>query len=676
MPEKEGAIAGALAGVVDEGLMAINLSDKHYISDFAVVFITTATILPKLQAVIAFVPYLNLIAPATELLTGPMAKASIPVLLGAYITYQSYTEEKEEKENSPFQLAKDVHGLFGELIEEKELDSIIEQYMIVLVTTELFFANLIFELDSLFKLIQTEFNTLTGSKTGERFNKLLLGASQPLLLYPIKYLPMKAVKKHYNNYLKYKIYDKIKETFLEGETPLKLSQYKDSETLIKTRDKNLDLVTEAIHHLLTEALENSISSTYNIGFLIKSQSTDMIISLNAYNELVKYVTTWLAKKENNNTKLIDEHNSRISTIENAFINDAKTIIAGDKGVLLRQKLDLLIGKIRILAAEKQQWGNLKVNWSRFTKQATFLLNYALLANKVIAKEIESKQEYNIMSAMRSVSSMITWESNHATEIEKSQIAIVALHELLDKINEEKIDEAHRINYAVESADQIAILFFNFSVGVGDKQLVETDELTLRKDIYAITGESGCGKSSFLSKIKGVQNNGIWGNGTIVYKTIDAAVPTITLATQDDYLAPYSTLLELIISESTHNKSEEEIATLKEEASKLLREIRFHDDENIYSEWLEKEDRWDAILSGGQKKKLTVVATIMKAADITILDEIFNGMDHDSIHISQDMLKKYLPNTLLLIVDHHAKSNNYNDFYSQILHFENQTIHKE
>jgi len=38
-----------------------------------------------------------------------------------------------------------------------------------------------------------------------------------------------------------------------------------------------------------------------------------------------------------------------------------------------------------------------------------------------------------------------------------------------------------------------------------------------------------------------------------------------------------------------------------------------------------------------------------------------------------MLKKYLPNALILIVDHHAEDNNYDSFYDMKMHFVNKTI---
>ncbi len=78
--------------------------------------------------------------------------------------------------------------------------------------------------------------------------------------------------------------------------------------------------------------------------------------------------------------------------------------------------------------------------------------------------------------------------------------------------------------------------------------------------------------------------------------------------------------------------------------------------------------WYTLFSGGEKKKIMIVSAIIKKPDILILDEVCNGLDQIAKITVQQMLKKYLPNTLILSVDHHAQDNNYNCFYYKNLHF--------
>lgn len=51
-----------------------------------------------------------------------------------------------------------------------------------------------------------------------------------------------------------------------------------------------------------------------------------------------------------------------------------------------------------------------------------------------------------------------------------------------------------------------------------------------------------------------------------------------------------------------------------------------------------------------------------------MDEVFVGLDKKSLITAQKLINKYLPNTTLIIVDHTAGNNNYDNFYNKEIHF--------
>ena len=55
-----------------------------------------------------------------------------------------------------------------------------------------------------------------------------------------------------------------------------------------------------------------------------------------------------------------------------------------------------------------------------------------------------------------------------------------------------------------------------------------------------------------------------------------------------------------------------------------------------------------------------------------MDEIFTGLDPKSLVKAQTILKKHLPDTTMIVVDHHAKEHNDHGFYDSRIHFEDQT----
>jgi len=68
------------------------------------------------------------------------------------------------------------------------------------------------------------------------------------------------------------------------------------------------------------------------------------------------------------------------------------------------------------------------------------------------------------------------------------------------------------------------------------------------------------------------------------------------------------------------------------------------------------------MSGGQKKKVGIIKAVLGTPEILILDEIFVGLDPFSLYQTQKALKKYLPNTKIIVVDHYAQYNNFEGFY--------------
>jgi len=109
--------------------------------------------------------------------------------------------------------------------------------------------------------------------------------------------------------------------------------------------------------------------------------------------------------------------------------------------------------------------------------------------------------------------------------------------------------------------------------------------------------------------------------------------------------------------------------------KLLNEIDWNggNKEIASEENLDLVEDWYNFLSGGAKKKLFIVSSIIKKPDILMMDEVFNGLDQNSIIKAQQMLKRYLPDTLIIIVDHHAPDNNYGSFYDYEVCFLNKNL---
>ncbi len=117
------------------------------------------------------------------------------------------------------------------------------------------------------------------------------------------------------------------------------------------------------------------------------------------------------------------------------------------------------------------------------------------------------------------------------------------------------------------------------------------------------------------------------------------------------------------------------ADIRNTVRQLLLEIKI-DDKAVDSiaDQLDEVKDWEQVLSGGQKKKVALISALIEQPEILVLDEVFAGMDPGSVINSQGMIKKYLPeSTLILSVDQNIEQNNYNGFYQKRLQLENKTF---
>lgn len=254
---------------------------------------------------------------------------------------------------------------------------------------------------------------------------------------------------------------------------------------------------------------------------------------------------------------------------------------------------------------------------------------------------------------------------------------------LDRINtlERKIHAQQKhvdqINRTEQEGKQL--ILENLEVGVENRVLFSVKNLSFDMGkVYAITGESGCGKTSLLSKIKNIKENGVTGKGNIFYPVINDISPKIVMISQQEYFPMHSSLLEIMLYPNHIPKDSKELEEKRQKILFILEEIGFEicdKTDSINNKKLDLNDikDWYTELSGGEKKKLFIASAIMQKPDILLLDEVFTNLDSESIILIQQMLKKYLPNTLMLIVDHHACANNHDLFYDKVLVFSNGTL---
>lgn len=171
---------------------------------------------------------------------------------------------------------------------------------------------------------------------------------------------------------------------------------------------------------------------------------------------------------------------------------------------------------------------------------------------------------------------------------------------------------------------------NISKTYTDKILLDNVSLGINKgDKFGIIGVNGTGKSTFLKIIAGKEytDSGIIIKGNKV---------KIAYLPQNPEFDKNQSILEYVlegIDSSTESWNAEGTAKL------MLNKLGF-------SDYLLKIN----ILSGGQKKRVALIKTLMSKSEILILDEPTNHLDNYMIEWLEDYLKKYSGSILMVTHD--------------------------
>lgn len=164
--------------------------------------------------------------------------------------------------------------------------------------------------------------------------------------------------------------------------------------------------------------------------------------------------------------------------------------------------------------------------------------------------------------------------------------------------------------------------------------------------YTIEGKSGCGKSTFLNLLSGLEKEyeGIIKIDQINIKTLN-----------EDELSNFRFQKIGFVHQKTlciKNLSVYE---------NLLLELKIKDIDYDYLNYLIKQTKIENILdcnvnvlSGGEKQKVTLIRTLVRKPNILLLDEPTANLDDINSKIICDLLKEYSKNHIVIFVTHNKK----------------------
>lgn len=169
---------------------------------------------------------------------------------------------------------------------------------------------------------------------------------------------------------------------------------------------------------------------------------------------------------------------------------------------------------------------------------------------------------------------------------------------------------------------------NLSVSFKDKNVLQNLNLEIEEGIIlGILGKNGAGKTTLFESLYQSQKY----NGEILWQNQKLLRENISYLETENYFYPYITGREYL-----SYFAKDKLAKTIELAEKFQLPL----------------DKYVQYYSSGMKKKLALIGMLMLDKSINILDEPFNGVDFEGVHLLYDIIHELKENKKLVIISSH------------------------
>jgi len=169
---------------------------------------------------------------------------------------------------------------------------------------------------------------------------------------------------------------------------------------------------------------------------------------------------------------------------------------------------------------------------------------------------------------------------------------------------------------------------NISVSFKDKNVLQNLNLEIEEGIIlGILGKNGAGKTTLFESLYQSQKY----SGQILWKNQRLLRQNISYLETENYFYPYITGREYL-----SYFSKDKLPKTIELAEKFQLPL----------------DKYVQYYSSGMKKKLALIGMLMLDKPINILDEPFNGVDFEGVHLLYDIIRELKQSNKMVIISSH------------------------
>lgn len=169
---------------------------------------------------------------------------------------------------------------------------------------------------------------------------------------------------------------------------------------------------------------------------------------------------------------------------------------------------------------------------------------------------------------------------------------------------------------------------NISVNFKDKNVLQNLSLEIEEGIIlGILGKNGAGKTTLFESLYQSQKY----NGEILWQSQKLLRQNISYLETENYFYPYITGREYL-----SYFAKDKLPKTIELAEKFQLPL----------------DKYVQYYSSGMKKKLALIGMLMLDKPINILDEPFNGVDFEGVHLLYDIIRELKQSNKMVIISSH------------------------
>ena len=202
---------------------------------------------------------------------------------------------------------------------------------------------------------------------------------------------------------------------------------------------------------------------------------------------------------------------------------------------------------------------------------------------------------------------------------------------------------------MKELNKVVLSAKNIIKNYGNLEVLKGINLDIHKgEVVVIIGASGCGKSSFLRCMNGledIQGGEIILDDEIKFSELKEGMTKIRqkigMVFQSYELFPHLTILDniLLAPLKVQKRNKEEV---KKQALKLLERVNLLDKQNSYPRQL----------SGGQKQRVAIVRALCMNPEIMLFDEVTAALDPEMVREVLDVMLELAKDGMTMVIVTH------------------------